>query len=189
MLKFLKPSGEYSMADTTSKLPVKTEKAPAGMPQAWRPFESLRQEIDRLFDDFGGGFGRLPFRGSLLDLAPFRRSETTFAMMPAVDVSETEKAYEITADLPGIDEKNVEVKLANGVLTITGEKQDEKEEKKKDYYMRERSFGSFQRNFQVPEGVDVDKIEANFKKGVLSVTLPKSPEAQKAEKKIAVKST
>jgi HSP20 family protein len=89
--------------------------------------------------------------------------------------------------LPGLDEKNVEVKVANGVLTIKGEKQDEKEEKKKDYYMRERSFGSFERSFAVPDGVDADKIEANFKKGVLSVTLPKTQEAQKAEKKIEVK--
>ena len=89
--------------------------------------------------------------------------------------------------MPGIDEKNVEVKLANGLLTIKGEKQDEKEEKKKDYYMRERSFGSFERTFQVPDGVDSDKIDASFKKGVLTVTLPKSVEAQKSEKKIAVK--
>jgi len=79
------------------------------------------------------------------------------------------------------------VKLANGVLTIKGEKQDEKEEKKKDYYMRERSFGSFERTFQAPDGVDTDRIEASFKKSVLTVTLPKSAEAQKAEKKIAVK--
>ena len=106
--------------------------------------------------------------------------------MPAVDVSETDKAYEITAELPGMDEKNVEVKVATGVLTIKGEKQDEKEEKKKDYYMRERSFGSFERTFAVPDGVDSDKIDANFKKGILSVTLPKNAEAQKAEK-IAVK--
>ena len=113
--------------------------------------------------------------------------EASLSAVPAVDVSETDKAYEITAELPGMDEKNVEVKLANDVLTIKGEKQDEKEEKRKDYYMRERSFGSFQRSFQVPDGVDADKIEANFKKGVLTVTLPKSTEAQKAEKKIAVK--
>ena len=108
--------------------------------------------------------------------------------MPTVDISETDKAYEITAELPGMDEKNVEVKLANGLLTIKGEKQDEKEEKKKDYHMRERSYGSFERSFQVPDGVDADKIEANFKKGVLTVILPKSAEAQKAEKKITVKS-
>ncbi len=175
------------MAETTSKVPVKTEKSPAGVPQVWRPLESLRHEVDRLFDDFGGGFWRSPFRNPLFDVAPFRRGENGFAAMPAVDVSETDKAYEITAELPGMDEKNVEVKVANGVLTIKGEKQDEKEEKKKDYYMRERSFGSFERTFSVPDGVESDKIEASFKKGVLSVTLPKSAEAQNAEKKITVK--
>ena len=174
------------MADAPSKVPVKTEK-PAAPPQVWRPFESLRREVDRLFDDFDGGFWRSPFHMPSFDVAPFRRGEATAAAMPAVDVSETDKAYEITAELPGMDEKNVEVKLANGVLTIKGEKQDEKEETQKDYYMRERSFGSFERTFAVPDGVDSDKIEASFKNGVLSVTLPKSAEAQKAEKKIAVK--
>ncbi len=174
------------MADTPGKVAVKSE-TPAAAPQAWRPFESLRREVDRLFDDFDGGFWRSPFRMPSFDVAPFRRGQAAFAAMPAVDVSETDKAYEITAELPGMDEKNVEVKLANGVLTIKGEKQDEKEEKKKDYYMRERSFGSFERTFAVPDGVDSEKIEAGFKNGVLSVTLPKSADAQKAEKKIAVK--
>ena len=107
--------------------------------------------------------------------------------MPAVDVAETDKAYEITAELPGMDEKNIEVKFADGVLTIKGEKKDEKEEKKKDYYLSERSYGSFQRSFQVPDGVDTDKIEATFKNGILTVVLPKSTEAQKATKKIDVK--
>jgi HSP20 family protein len=86
-----------------------------------------------------------------------------------------------------MDEKNVEVKFADGVLTVKGEKQEEREEKKKDYYLNERNFGSFQRSFQVPDGVDADKIEASFKKGVLTVTLPKSAESQKAAKKITVK--
>ena len=86
-----------------------------------------------------------------------------------------------------MDEKNVEVKFANDVLTIKGQKRDEKEETKKDYYMRERSFGSFERSFAVPDGVDTDKIDATFKKGVLTVTLPKSAEAQKAAQKITVK--
>jgi HSP20 family protein len=89
--------------------------------------------------------------------------------------------------LPGLDEKNIEVKFADGVLTIKGEKQEEKEEKKKDYYLHERSFGSFHRALQVPAEVDTDKIEATFKKGVLTVTLPKPAEAQKAEKKITVR--
>ena len=86
-----------------------------------------------------------------------------------------------------MDEKNLEVKVADGNLIIKGEKQEEKEEKKKDYYLQERSFGSFQRSFELPESVDADKIEANFKKGVLTVKLPKKPQAQKAAKKIEVK--
>ena len=97
------------------------------------------------------------------------------------------EAYEITAELPGLDEKAIEVKLANGVLSIKGEKREEKEEKRKDYYRRERSFGSFERSFQVPEGIDTDKIAASFKNGILSVTLPKSAEAQKQAKRIEVK--
>jgi HSP20 family protein len=86
-----------------------------------------------------------------------------------------------------MDEKNIEVKITNGGLTVRGEKQEEKEEKKKDYYLHERHFGSFERHFRIPAGVDVDRIEATFKKGVLTLTLPKTPEAQKAEKKIMVK--
>jgi HSP20 family protein len=172
------------MAEPT-KLPVKTEQASAPM-QTWKPFESLRREIDRLFDDFDGGFWRSPFRRSAT-MVPSWARESAWPAVPAVDFTDTEKAYEVTAELPGIDEKNVEVKVAGGVLTIKGEKQEEKEEKKKDYYLRERSFGSFERSFEMPEGVDTDKIEANFKKGVLTVTLPKKPEAQKAAKKIDVK--
>jgi HSP20 family protein len=164
------------MAEPT-KLPVTTEKASRTAPQMWRPFENLRSQVERLFDEFDSGFWR----------APFRQIEATFGKMPAVDFSESDKAYEVTAELPGLDEKNVEVKLTNHTLTIKGEKRDEKEETKKDYYMHERSFGSFQRTITVPEGVDTDKVEASFRKGVLTVTLPKSAEAQKAEKKITVK--
>ena len=167
------------MAEAT-RLPVKTEKSSTS-PAAWTPFESLRREIDRLFDDFDGGFFR-PFRRPLFDVIPAK-----WPTAPAVDFTDTENAYELTAELPGIDEKNVEVKVANGILTIKGEKQEEKEEKKKDYYLHERNYGSFERSFQVPEGVDTDKIDANFKKGVLTVTLPKKPEAQKTAKKIDVK--
>ena len=106
---------------------------------------------------------------------------------PAVDVINKEKAYEITAELPGMDESNIDVKFSDGALTIKGEKKDEREEKKKDYYLSERRYGSFQRSFGVPDGVDADKIEAQFKNGVLTVTLPKTAEAQKSEKKISVK--
>jgi HSP20 family protein len=173
------------MAETATKLPVKTESArteAAGAPQIWRPFETLRREIDRVFNDFDGGLFASPFRRSLFDVAPL-----AVAGAPAVDIAEKEKAYEVTAELPGMDEKNIEVTLSNGMLSIKGEKQEEKEEKKKDYHLKERRFGSFERCFTVPEGVDRDKIEASFSKGVLKVMLPKTAEALKADKKIAVK--
>ena len=110
------------------------------------------------------------------------------AAIPAVDLVEREKEYAITAELPGLDDKNVEIKLSNGTLTISGEKKDEREEKEKDYYFSERRYGSFKRAFRVPDGVDADKIEAAFDKGVLTIRLPKTAEAQKAEKKIDIKS-
>jgi len=158
------------------------------VPQALRPFDSLRREVDRLFEDFAGGLWRSSFGRSFFDIEPAWRSRSAMSTMPAIDVTETDKAYAITAELPGMDEKNVEVKVADDILTIKGEKQEEKEEKTKDYHLSERSFGSFQRAFQVPSGVDTDKIDAKFSKGVLTVILPKSTEAQKAEKKITVKS-
>jgi HSP20 family protein len=174
------------MAEPT-KLTVKTEKSSTPSLQTRHPFENLRREIDRLFDDFGIGSWRSPFRGSMFDAVPSWRREATWPAGPAVDFTDTEKAYEVTAELPGIDEKNIEVNVAAGILSIKGEKQEEKEEKKKDYYLRERNFGSFERSFQVPDSVDTDKIEASFKKGVLTVTLPKKPEALTAAKKIDVK--
>ena len=177
------------MAETVTKLPIKQEKTPerASAMEAWRPFDTLRREVEQLFDDFGRNFLRLPTRPSLFGFEPLWRREAAWEAAPAVDVAESEKAYEITVGLPGMDEKNIEVKVANGNLTIKGEKQEEKEEKKKDYYLHERHFGSFERNFEMPEGVDADNIQANFKKGVLTVTLPKKPEAQKPAKKIEVK--
>src|SRR5581483_8713627 len=99
----------------------------------------------------------LPFRRSAFDIEPFWRRERALTSMPAVDVAETDKAYEITAELPGLEEKDIEVKLANGGLTIKGAKNEEKEEKKKGYYLHERRYGSFERYFDMPQGVDKDK--------------------------------
>lgn len=175
------------MAEVASKVPAqKTLRRETGL-QAWRPFESLHEGLDRLFEDFARYYWHSPFRRSALDIEPFSRRELSWDVAPAVDIVEKDKSYEVTAELPGMDEKHVEVKLVNGGLTIRGEKQEEKEEKKKDYYVRERHFGSFERYFAVPEGVDTDKIEASFKNGVLTVTLPKKPEAIKPAKKIEVK--
>ena len=170
---------------TETKLPVtKKPSEPAFAGEVWRPFEALRKEVDRLFDDFGDDFWRRPFR-SLAQLEPVWSRK--LAATPAVDVSETDKAYEIAAELPGMDEKNIEVNVADGGLTIKGEKKEEKEEKQKDYYVSERRYGSFERYFALPESVDASKIEATFKNGVLKVTLPKTAEAQKPAKKIDVK--
>jgi HSP20 family protein len=175
---------ENNMAEAATKLPVRNEESKTERPTEWRPFESLRREVEHLFDDFQLGPWRSPFGRTLFE--PFRRGEMGWKT-PAVDVVEKEKAYEITAELPGMDESNIDVKFSDGTLTIKGEKREEKEEKKKDFYLSERRYGSFQRSFSVPDGVDGDKIEAGFKNGVLTVTLPKTPEAQKSEKKIAIK--
>lgn len=177
------------MAEAESKVPVKSEAKPAGRPSMldiWRPFESLHEQAERLFDDFGRGW-RFPIMRPLTGGEPLWRRATGWSAVPAVDIVEHDKEYEITAELPGMDESNIDVSFSNGMLTLKGEKKEEKEEKKKDYYYSERRYGSFQRSFPVPEGVDTDKIEASFKKGVLTLTLPKSAEAQKKQKKIAVK--
>lgn len=153
-----------------------------------RPLENLRRQVDRLFEDVDRGW-RLPFSRSSFEIEPFWRRELSFAGMPAVDIVEKEDAFEITAELPGMDENNIEVKLSNGSLTIKGEKKDEREEKKKDYYLSERHYGSFQRTFGVPDGVDAEKIEAHFAKGILTLRLPKRPEARKPEKTISIKTS
>jgi HSP20 family protein len=164
------------------------EKAPAAKPAtgAWEPFESLRRDIEHVFDTFGTGFWRRSGHPSLaMDRAWL--PQMTFPVSPAVDVIEKDKAFEITAELPGLDEKDVDVSVANGVLTIKGEKNEEKEEKEKDYYLSERRYGLFQRSFPLPEGVDGDKIDAVFKKGLLTISLPKTPDAQNNKRKIDVK--
>lgn len=175
------------MAETAIKLPVKEDTKESGrLPAGLQTVENLRQEMERLFDDFRFDFGRSPFRRGRFDLEPFWRRGVSFGAVPAVDIAEKDNAYEITAELPGMDEKDIEVKYASGMVTIRGEKQVETEEKKKDYHLSERRYGSFQRSFSVPEDVDADKLEASFAKGVLKVTLPKSQAAKKSEKKIPV---
>lgn len=157
---------------------------------SWQPFESLRHEIDRLFDDVTHGFGGLSLRRRLTDIgSSWSHERMPDLAVPAVDVTEKEEEYHVTAELPGMDAGNVEVAVANDMLTIKGEKREKKEEKDKNYHLSERRFGSFERSFRLPSDIDQSKIEADFHGGVLTVVLPKAPEAQSPTKKIAIKTS
>ena len=105
---------------------------------------------------------------------------------PKVDVTETKNEFSISAELPGIDDKDIDVTLDDGTLTLKGEKKVEKEDKQGEFYSRERSYGSFQRTFKVPETIDQNKINASFNKGILTVKLPKTPESKREVKKIPI---
>lgn len=142
------------------------------------PFESLQREVDRVFDEFTRGFSSFAF--------PTLSSTGGPELSPRIDVTETDKDFEITAELPGLQEKDVQVNLADNVLTIRGEKKAEKEEKDKNYHLVERSYGSFERSLELPEGVNADMIKASIANGVLKVSVPKPTPAQ--VKKINVKS-
>jgi HSP20 family protein len=177
------------MAEAATKLPLKTDATPATQTAKaadWQPFEVLRNQVDRLFHDFQTGFLQTTFYRTLPDIESFWRRDLGFDVTPAIDIVESDKAFEVTAELPGLDAKNIDLQLSDGVLTIKGEKQEDKEEKTKDRYVSERRYGSFRRSLQIPGSVDAEKIEASFKGGVLTVTLPKSPEAQKNRKTIPV---
>jgi HSP20 family protein len=157
---------------------------PAGATDAWRSF---RTEMDRLFDRFAGGWG-MPSLRRMFEAEPAFRHESSFTLpSPAVDITEDDTGYKVTAELPGMSEKEIEVVVSGDMLTLKGEKQQEREQKEKNFYLSERSYGSFQRSFYVPDGVDRDKIAADFSKGVLTITMPKSAKAVQQQKKIAVK--
>jgi HSP20 family protein len=142
-------------------------------------FTTMRDEIDRVFEQFEHGFPRWP--------SLFRRGNGDAIVVPELDVRENTNAITIEAELPGVDEKDVTVTVANGVLTIKGEKKQQKEEKTENYYLAERSYGAFERSLRLPDTIDDSKVEAKFDKGVLKVTAAKKPEAVKAERKIEIK--
>jgi HSP20 family protein len=169
-------------------------KAPASVEAAKgegsrHPLIALRDEVDRLFDDFFTGFGSPMFRRRRLEADPWRRFQGMFeGTFPTADVIEGEKDYRITAELPGMAEKDIEIGLAGDVLTLKGEKKEEHEETGKNRYVAERRYGSFQRSFLVPEDADAEHIAADFKNGVLTITMPKRPDAKPPQRRIEVKS-
>jgi HSP20 family protein len=153
--------------DTKSVVPVGTQRAITR--RDTNPFSFLQQEIDRLFEGVTRNIPGL--------------ATTT---MPSMDISETDKAIEITAELPGLEKKDVELNVADNLLTIRGEKKNEREEKNKDYHLVERSYGAFSRSVELPAGVKVEDISAEIANGVLKVTVQKP--APKQTKQIEIKS-
>jgi len=141
------------------------------------PFLTLQREINQMFDNALHGFN-LPAFGGVKGFGEF---------LPSIDVREDEKEISVKAELPGMEEKDIEVTLSDDALTISGEKKEEKETKGKDYYHRETSYGSFRRVIPLPAGINTEKVEARFKNGVLTVTMPRLQETPAKQKRIAVK--
>jgi len=141
-----------------------------------QPMLALHRDIERAFDQFWNEFG-----------GPLARRDGFGFATPAVDISEAGNAIEVTAELPGLSEKDIDLEITGDALTIRGEKKDKHLEERKGIYLSERSYGSFYRSVALPPGLDTGKAEANFANGVLTVTLPKSPEAQQQVRRIEVK--
>jgi HSP20 family protein len=143
------------------------------------PFYSLQKEMNSLFEDFFQGF----------DVAPrsfYSGGMKNFTL--SLDVKETDKEFVIKAELPGVDEKDVEVTVTDDTVTIKGEKKEEKEDKGKNYYYMERSYGSFNRTIPLATGAEAGKAEASFKNGILNIIVPKSETAKTKGTKVPIKS-
>ena len=142
------------------------------------PFQLLQREMNRLFDDvFNSDFAQ-PQLGIASEAA---------VLMPRMEVRETDQELRVVVELPGVTEKDIDVALDDDVLTIRGEKKMERTETQENMQFSERSYGTFQRSFAVPDGVDRDNVTANFANGVLTITMPKTAKALEQQKKIEVK--
>ncbi|WP_267428533.1 Hsp20/alpha crystallin family protein [Methylobacterium sp. GC_Met_2] len=156
--------------------------APAGLPsEPTSPFLTLHREVNRLFDDVSNGFGVPSLVNS--SLANSSLAGRSFGW-PNVEVAEADGALRVSAELPGLDETDVELLVEDGVLTLKGEKRAETTDKERGY--SERSYGRFERSIALPFAVQEDKAEATFRNGVLSVTLPRSAEAPERRRRIAI---
>lgn len=153
------------------------DKSPESKAGSDNPITTFQREMNRVFEDFWGQFDRPngPLEWS------WDKSGTR------CDVVETDKAVELSVELPGMDMSDIELTVSDDLLSIKGEKKIERKEDKKGYYLSERSYGSVYRTVLLPPGVDSEKAEASFKNGVLTVTVPKTAEAQAKLKHIEVK--
>ena len=156
----------------------KQETSGAAVPRYWDPFAEMRAEMDRVFNSFLG-------RG-LIGRPSLSRMTMPETVTPDLDVRENDKELIFEVELPGMNEKDINIMVRNGVLSLKGEKKSEREEKKDTYHLVERSYGAFERSFRLPDTIDEDQIKADFDKGVLRIVVPKHAEAIKAEKKIPI---
>ena len=164
---------------TRNLIPWKKRNAVAKPEPEEHPIEALHRQMNDLFEDFFGDFGvpRWPARWA---------AGAEGLLAPRFEVAETEDAVEVSAELPGLDEKDVQVTLDSGVLTIEGEKKAEREEKKRGVFFSERSYGRYQRSIALPSGIDESKVKASFKKGVLQVSVPKTETARAHRRTIKI---
>ncbi len=140
------------------------------------PSAAFLHEMNRMMENFYQGFGFTP------------QQERTGLFIPSIDVVDTGEGIKITAELPGMEQNDIDISITKDVLNIKGEKKAEKEEKGKGFYRMERSYGSFNRTIPIPAEVDTDKVEATFKKGILTISLPKTDKALRDAKRISIKS-
>ncbi|HEX9647053.1 MAG TPA: Hsp20/alpha crystallin family protein [Alphaproteobacteria bacterium] len=183
-----KPAARRKRAAPKAEVPAAARKAEVpAVRSVFDQWLQLRNEVDRVFENFTAGFRFPGFASRMFDLEawPLPRLLSQQLLM-RTDLSETDKAVELRAELPGLTEADIDVTVSDDVLTVTGKKQEEREERGKEFHLRERSFGSFKRSFRLPAGVDASKISAAFDKGVLTVTVPKPERPKAPRKKIAV---
>jgi len=165
----------------SANVPVRRPDQPYVSPN-YNPVAQFRREFDQMFDNVFSRYG-FPSFPSFELLKPFEATSPTGWFRPNLDISTTDKAYTISVEVPGVDEKDVKLELAGNNLTIKGEKQQEKEEKNKNFYRMERSYGSFQRVLSLPEDADQDSIDAKFRNGVLTINLARKQVAEEPEAK------
>lgn len=149
---------------------VPTKRADVSHP-LWR----LQENFNRMFDEFFNNFNLEPFESRIL------------GKFPSVDIKESDKTVTVSAELPGLEAKDIDISISDDVLNLRGQKEEESESKEGNYYHKERTYGSFQRDIPLPAEVEFNDVNAVFKNGVLTITIPKKPEDKRKSKKIEIK--
>jgi HSP20 family protein len=181
-IKKLAPWNWFKKEQEGNTLPIRRQDTQT---QYADPFTQIRQEIDKVFDSAFKGLG-FPTIGFGRELSPMAQTDW---LKPTLDIGASEKEYTISVELPGVDEKEVQLELINDTLKVKGEKKQQKEEKEKNYYRMERAYGSFQRVLSLPEDADQEKINAVYKNGIMEITIPRKAAPKTEAKQIEIKTS